>query len=358
MRCSGSGSSSVARLTNCAAPVAPGKQRRKTRRLRGSHAPRCKLSSSSKHLRFWRLASGTTQWAACRADGDDALATPDTQDATAGAGSKVEAGMYGRPPPAEAFDDLICRFQAQIAKVKTFLDEQGLRNHHPCCELWLRVCCTLAVACACMPCPSGPTASPRARLCDPTLHAAVLLSTSVRGQLLTLIKESLGICRDLLRVEGVDVIELLQHQDEAAMAAPAAPGSSMRRKWLHVIRALQLMPTQQQQLLLLRSAHLTLMRRIYGQRQQLNMQAMSLMLAGSSGMQPAGGGQAAKLAAVLGSIKESLRREQRAAMEINATTLARILSPVQAALYISEAFPLHCDALGLWCVLVWHVCDR
>ena len=48
--------------------------------------------------------------------------------------------------------------------------------------------------------------------------------------------------------------------------------------------------------------------------------------------------------------QENLRREQRAAMEINSCTLCRILAPVQAALYVVEAFPLHCDALGMWCV--------
>ena len=134
--------------------------------------------------------------------------------------------------------------------------------------------------------------------------------------------------------EGVDVVEALQSRDEASLEVHgAACGSPMRQKWLHTIhvsggaetggaplsqasaampaaaalplptcrapahaathaaavpvpmttpglpafphsaQTLHLMPQQKQQLLLQREAHLALMRRIYQQRQQLNMQA-------------------------------------------------------------------------------------
>lgn len=234
------------------------------------------------------------------------------------------AGMYGTPPPHEEFDSLLSRFQAQVTKVKCFLEEHGLRLQDP---------------------------------------SSAVLPPALRGQILVLVQESLGICRDLLRVEGVDVIELLQRRDEEAMASSGAlPGSMLRQKWLHVIQVLHLTAEQRQQLLLQRTAHLALMRRIYRQRQQLNMQAMSLMLLPSGGAandacsstadsHAASGAQAAKLATVLRLVKENLRREQRASMEINACTLSRILTPVQAALYVCEAFPLHCDALGMCNVL-------
>ncbi|KAL4421497.1 hypothetical protein ABPG75_010788 [Micractinium tetrahymenae] len=240
------------------------------------------------------------------------------------------AGMYGPPPAHEEFDSLLGRFQAQVAKVKRFLEEHQLRLRDP---------------------------------------SAVVLPPALRGQVLVLVQESLGICRDLLRVEGVDVIELLQRQDEQAMASSGAlPGSMLRQKWLHVIQVLHLTAEQRQQLLLQRTAHLTLMRRIYQQRQQLNMQAMSLMLlpgggaatgaaASTADSRATSGAQAAKLAAVLRLVKENLRREQRASMEINACTLSRILTPVQAALYMCEAFPLHCDALGM-CLAAATCCPR
>lgn len=111
------------------------------------------------------------------------------------------------------------------------------------------------------------------------------------------------------------------------------PAWSQQPPLLQSLQVLQLTPEQKQQLMLQRSAHLALMRRIYQQRQQLNMQAMSLMLLGPSSMMPssdsaaagtgnavvraASSAQAAKLAGVLNLVKENLRREQRAAMEIN-----------------------------------------
>lgn len=152
------------------------------------------------------------------------------------------------------------------------------------------------------------------------------------------------------------MIESLQRADEAAEAARGtAPGSHVRTKWLHVLHALRLAPEQQAQLLLQRAAHLGLMRRIYQQRQQLNVQAMSLMLlpscGGHRGNGGGGGGRGAQLATLLRLIKDNLRREQRAAMEINACTLCRILMPVQAGIYIAEAFPFHCDALAMCNVL-------
>lgn len=46
-------------------------------------------------------------------------------------------------------------------------------------------------------------------------------------------------------------------------------------------------------------------------------------------------------------VQDNLRREQRASMDINCVTVSKILSPVQAALYMIEVYPLHCDALAL-----------
>ncbi|EFN54510.1 hypothetical protein CHLNCDRAFT_135224 [Chlorella variabilis] len=240
---------------------------------------------------------GSAEAAAATAGQHNGSATEQLAAAAAAAAAEAlgepTVGMYGEPPPHEAFDDLLARFQAQVNKVKDFLAEQRLCNHNP---------------------------------------SALVLSTATRGQLFALMQESLGICRDLLRVEGVEVINMLVANEET-MGVAAEPGSHVRRKWLHVIQVLQLTPEQKQQLMLQRSAHLALMRRIYQQRQQLNMQAMSLMLLGPSSMMPssdsaaagtgnavvraASSAQAAKLAGVLNLVKENLRREQRAAMEIN-----------------------------------------
>ena len=47
--------------------------------------------------------------------------------------------------------------------------------------------------------------------------------------------------------------------------------------------------------------------------------------------------------------QDNLRQEQRAVMDINCTTVAKVLSPLQSAHYLLNAYPQHCDALALGC---------
>lgn len=49
--------------------------------------------------------------------------------------------------------------------------------------------------------------------------------------------------------------------------------------------------------------------------------------------------------------QESLLREQKTVMELFLKVLYQVLSPVQAALFVVEAFPYHCDVLALSNVL-------
>ena len=46
-------------------------------------------------------------------------------------------------------------------------------------------------------------------------------------------------------------------------------------------------------------------------------------------------------------LQDNLRREQRAVMDINCITISKILTPLQAAHYMVNAYPQHCDALAL-----------
>ena len=50
---------------------------------------------------------------------------------------------------------------------------------------------------------------------------------------------------------------------------------------------------------------------------------------------------------VLDLIKENQLKEQRTVMELFLKVVYQILSPVQAALFIIEAFPYHCDSLSM-----------
>eukprot|EP00887_Chlorella_sp_A99_P007571 scaffold28.g7571.t1 len=59
----------------------------------------------------------------------------------------------------------------------------------------------------------------------------------------------------------------------------------------------------------------------------------------------------AQLGECLDRIKDNLRREQRAVLELNCCVVSRILKPLQAAHYMLGVFPHHCDALALSNVL-------
>lgn len=196
---------------------------------------------------------GSAEAAAATAGQHNGSATEQLAAAAAAAAAEAlgepTVGMYGEPPPHEAFDDLLARFQAQVRvasndcsqvenkstilvnglrlrlrpalpsllasplcsmmqlqvnKVKDFLAEQRLCNHNPSGEpgqaraspnlgdagLWMwRPAYGLAVPWwSCYSRHSG------------SLAAALVLSTATRGQLFALMQESLGICRDLLRV--------------------------------------------------------------------------------------------------------------------------------------------------------------
>lgn len=105
-----------------------------------------------------------------------------------------------------------CACRAQVSKVKTFLEEQQLRLQNPASEPGRGSHGALRFpALHCMRWPpwlaAQPSRSPLLRSCLPArlpgrCHccAAAVLSTATRGQLLPLVIESLGICRDLLRV--------------------------------------------------------------------------------------------------------------------------------------------------------------
>ncbi|GAB4823937.1 hypothetical protein N2152v2_010983 [Parachlorella kessleri] len=186
------------------------------------------------------------------------------------------------------------------------------------------------------------------------------------AELAQLVGRACQLCQAALRVEGVRVIELIA-KDPATMSL--AENEEENRRWRRALEVMRLSPGQQQQLLMLRQSHLAKMQRIYEERQRLNLEAMALMLPHQSrnpyedntvegrlhNISSCGylaiARSNAELGAVLDKVKDNLRREQRAVMDINCVTTSKILSPVQSALYILEVYPLHCDALALTNVL-------
>lgn len=177
------------------------------------------------------------------------------------------------------------------------------------------------------------------------------------------------LCQAAIRSEGVKILELIS-RDPKSLSNTAGAESS---QWLAALDAVQLTPSQQEQLLLLRRSHLDRMREIYAERQALNMEAMVLMLPhhsanpgedntvegkmnniSTAGYLPVAKSNA-ELATVLDKIKNNLRREQRSVMDLNCCTISRIMNPVQAARYMITVYPRHCDALALSNVLAQKV---
>ena len=162
-------------------------------------------------------------------------------------------------------------------------------------------------------------------------------------------------CYVCLQSSGPDVAKLIGewHRD----------GNSNDR-WVRALHAMNLRSEQKTELLLLRSRHLDTMKKIYEERQRLNLLAISKMVVApiqspedatiEAKMQclssvPSMGlsGNNASLNDALDKIKANLRMEQKAVMSLNCTTLTQILNCVQAARYMVCVYPQHCDALAL-----------
>ncbi|GAB4814086.1 hypothetical protein N2152v2_001132 [Parachlorella kessleri] len=136
-------------------------------------------------------------------------------------------------------------------------------------------------------------------------------------------------------------------------------------RWAGVIKALKLSEEQKEQLLQLRQEHLAKLRSIYQHRQDLNLQAMALMLPRKSPLlqldttiegklaNMSGHGYLAiaranlELGALLDEVKNTIRREQRAVTDINSIAISNILTSIQAAIFITESYPELSDLLAM-----------
>ncbi|KAA6417573.1 MAG: hypothetical protein FRX49_12448 [Trebouxia sp. A1-2] len=194
---------------------------------------------------------------------------------------------------------------------------------------------------------------------------------AVMQEVAKMVAQSCSTCNKAMRAEGIKVMELMV-RDMGQLTHIEC--SVKRAKWTQVLAVLQLSPTQQDQLMANRKEHLNKLRKVYQDRQELNMQAMGLMLprcpenasqAKSSlegkldCMSLNGYSYTARenvdLNSTLDKIKCNLRKEQRTVMELNFVTMHRILSPLQCALFFVEAFPTHCDCLALANILAFQL---
>eukprot|EP00891_Asterochloris_glomerata_P000767 jgi/Astpho2/767/fgenesh1_pg.00016_%23_19_t len=112
-------------------------------------------------------------------------------------------------------------------------------------------------------------------------------------------------------------------------------------KWCALARLLDFTPEQQERIFVARSDMLAKLAAVYEARQALNDQARAL-LQGELGQD-----QQQRLRGVLRALEENLRQEQRATCEQEFVTFKHLLTPIQGGLFVTQAFPDHCDCLAL-----------
>ncbi|CAL8464951.1 g4486 [Coccomyxa elongata] len=184
-----------------------------------------------------------------------------------------------------------------------------------------------------------------------------------------LVSEGCQLCQSAMRAEGIKVLALMS-RDVAQMAHISC--HIERAKWERIVDVLRLTEPQAEQLLELRKVHLRNLRELFEDRQRLNLQAMSLMLPKNVGRRQIPDASTLEsrmdcmkitssyscvalsnvhLDSILDDIKSNLRKEQRTVMELNYTTMHKVLTPIQSGLFVVEAFPGHPDCLALGNIL-------
>ena len=187
------------------------------------------------------------------------------------------------------------------------------------------------------------TRSSGARLVFPQACHAVLVSTG--PDIGSMMKEWRGEHRGMDDTDGVG-------------------GEEGRTPWQVALEAINLRSDQKKEILLLRSRHLDSMKKLYEERQRLNLLAISKMVGApedvpndatiegkiqsiSTGTSLGPARRNVSLGDLLDKIKGNLRMEQKAIMALNCLTLTQLLDCVQATRLLISLHPIHCDALAL-----------
>eukprot|EP01025_Chloroclados_australasicus_P063720 TRINITY_DN8441_c1_g2_i1.p1 TRINITY_DN8441_c1_g2~~TRINITY_DN8441_c1_g2_i1.p1 ORF type:complete len:535 (-),score=48.47 TRINITY_DN8441_c1_g2_i1:326-1930(-) len=183
------------------------------------------------------------------------------------------------------------------------------------------------------------------------------LDSMVLQGLEQLVRDICMVCMRLLRLEGADVWSLIKAN------VKVAPSSDRCWNVTSTAKRLNFTGDQQQRILALRKEYLRKLDDIFNQRQGLNLKAISVLLPvdqGGQGPNPYKAGATSSLTGffsrakhngrlnqVLERLKENLRSEQRAASELDYIVFHRLLTPIQAAWFVLECYPEHCDCLEL-----------
>ena len=190
------------------------------------------------------------------------------------------------------------------------------------------------------------------------------LSEEAREELWGVILGACQACQKCLMSSGPDVGSLMKEWRGEHHGMHDGDADGEKTPWQLALEAMNLRSSQRKELLLLRSRHLDSMKKVYEERQRLNLLAISKMVDApedipndattegkiqsiSKGASLGLARRNAGLGDLLDKIKGNLRTEQKAIMSFNCSTLTQLLDCVQAARYMVSLYPMHCDALAL-----------
>ena len=190
------------------------------------------------------------------------------------------------------------------------------------------------------------------------------LSEKAREELWGVVINTCQACQKCLMSSGPDIGSLMKEWRGEHHGMNDADAEGEKTPWQLALEAMNLRNGQKKELMLLRSKHLDTMKKVYEERQRLNLLAISKMVDApedvphdatiegkiqsiSTGASLGLAKRNAGLGNLLDKIKDNLRTEQKAIMSFNCSTLTRLLDCVQAARYMVSMYPMHCDALAL-----------
>lgn len=164
-------------------------------------------------------------------------------------------------------------------------------------------------------------------------------------------------CMKLMRLEGPDLGELMSLNNGRIIV-----NADDHEHWIRIATMLKLNDDQKKRGLMLRDQHAVKMESIYGARQDMNLEAISLLLpSDQGGRAPAmskvscfsfgsffhRASHRSRTAQVLENLKSNLRDEQKAVSELEYMVFHRVLNPIQGGWFTLGCYPHHCDCLKL-----------
>lgn len=184
------------------------------------------------------------------------------------------------------------------------------------------------------------------------------MSGPVAKEVAKQLAEVCGLCMRLVRIDGPNVWDLIQAETSRTISLDAIG----EEQWFRIAASLQLTEEQVRTASLIRDECVKRLERIYINRQNLNLEAIGLLLPAEHGGKAPRLGKlgcfilgslitrtkhSKKTHAVLEQLKENLREEQKLLADVDYMTYHRVVNPLQGAWAVLGLYPNHCDCLCL-----------